>query len=79
MSSYLKTAKEHKKKIEHYHKHAGANGYSQANPLYLDLLDMMRSKNNKNDVIEIRCIIEECAPMIEDMKRLEEEQKERSK
>ena len=63
-------------KIEHYYKHAGDLGYSQALYHFNKLSDLLsaayRSKNCKDDVPIIQLILETVDEQMEEMKKREE-------
>ena len=73
MGQHLNSVRKHADKIEHFYKHAGANGYSQAEPYWnmmsKQLTSALRSKNDKNDVGEIQVIIQSLKPMMIEMKQ----------
>ena len=72
MGRYLRDARHHAEKIEHYYKHAGNAGYTQAVYHWDKLSDLMvratRSKNDKSDAPVIRGIIDSCRTMMDEMK-----------
>jgi hypothetical protein len=71
MSTYLRGARHCAKEVEHYYKHAGAAGYSQARYHADQLNELLRraddSKQGKNDVPAIRAIIQNVRPMMDEM------------
>ena len=81
MGKYAKKAKHHADKIRHYYEHAGAMGHEQAKYNYNELSNLIgrafRSKNDKSDVVLIQSLIESVRPLMEEMKRREQEDKQR--
>jgi hypothetical protein len=62
-------------KIEHYYKHAGANGYHQA-LFHRDKVSEIygraaRSESGKNDEVVIRGLVEDAERMMNEMKSRE--------
>ena len=74
MGRYLRDARHHAERIEHYYKHAGTAGCSQAEYHWNKLSDLMvratRSKNDKTDAPVIRGIIDSSRTMMDEMKAL---------
>ena len=74
MANFLRDAKRHKERIDHYHAHAGTAGYSQAVPYQQRLTVLLdraqRSKQGKNDVALIQAIIEDVRLKMEEMEKL---------
>lgn len=77
MGRYATEARHHADRIEHYHKHAGGLGYSQAEHHYHKLSDLMqranRSKHDKNDVAIIQALYEKAGTQMQEIKRREAE------
>lgn len=77
MGRYLKKAKFHAERIQYYYDYAGPMGYSQAKSHWHDLCDLigraLRSKHDKNDAIVIGSIKESVQPLMEHMKKREED------
>lgn len=73
MSTYLVEAQHHAEKIEHYYKHAGTAGYTQARYHAGALSDLLKrahdSEHGKDDVLVIRAIIEKTRPLMEEMQK----------
>ncbi|MDZ4659512.1 MAG: hypothetical protein SH868_18225 [Bythopirellula sp.] len=72
MSRYLRDAQHHSDKIDHYHKHAGSGGYSQAHYHETKLEELMvrasKSKTGKSCVSFIGNILESVRPKMKEMK-----------
>lgn len=75
MGRYLRDARHHVKKIEHYYKYAGKRGYAQAEYHWNELSGLvhraMRSKNDKGDAPLIQAIRESVKDMMDEMKERE--------
>lgn len=71
MGYYLRKAKHHDERIRYFHRHAGANGYKQANYHYdalCGLIDRaLHSKNDKNDAVVIAALREPAAVLMREM------------
>lgn len=77
MGRYAKEAGHHAERIQHYYDHGGAAGYSQARYHYDKLAELisraLRSKNDRDDVALIQRCRESATPLMEIMKRREDE------
>lgn len=77
MSTYLRDARHHAERIEHYYKHGGTAGYSQARCHEGELSELLRrahnSKQGGNDVPEIQAIIQSVRAKMEEMLNREKE------
>jgi len=75
MTTYLRDAQFHARKIDHYHAHAGAAGYAQARHHLSALGELLgrahRSKRGKRDVPVIQAIIAGAQVKMERMKERE--------
>jgi hypothetical protein len=80
MNNYLRDARFHAEKIEHYHAHAGAAGYSQATHHQLQLNELLgrahRSKRGPNDVPAIQAIIQAVRSKMDEMRKRQNESNE---
>jgi hypothetical protein len=77
MGRYLKEAKFHAERIQHYYDYAGPMGYSQAKYDYLQLSNLIlrahQSKHDKSDAVLIRDIKQSADLLMEQMKKREED------
>jgi hypothetical protein len=75
MGRYLQEATHHAGKIKYYYDHAGNKGFSQAQNHYSKLCDLIykanKSKNDKNDVVEIQSLKVIADSLMEKMKERE--------
>jgi len=75
MSTYLRDARHHAEKIDHYYAHAGSLGYAQARYHELKLEQLVgrahRSKRGKSDVPVIQAMLEAVRPKMDEMKERE--------
>lgn len=76
MGRYLREARFHTGKIEHYHRHALLNGYKQARYHYDELCGLIdrasRSKNDKSDAPVIAALRQFADVMMSEMRKREE-------
>ena len=75
MGRYATEARRHADRIDHYHKHAGRLGYSQAEHHFHTLSGLVirasRSKHDKNDVVIIQALCETAETQMQEMKQRE--------
>jgi hypothetical protein len=80
MGRYESKARHHAEKIRYYHEHAGPAGYSQATYHWGELCNLMwrasRSKSGQADAVLIQLLTESAEPLMHEMKKREEEQKD---
>ena len=73
MGRHLRDANRHAEKIDHFYKHAGSSGYSQAEYHWNELSQLLAraigSKNDRSDGVMIREIIKDMRPKMDEMKK----------
>jgi len=72
MGQYAKEAKNHADMIRYYYEHADSSAYSQAEPYYLQLSDLIiradKSKNDQNDIVVIQTLRDSSDRLMQEMK-----------
>lgn len=76
MGRFLIRARYHVGKIEHFHRHAGVNGFKQAKSHYSELSELnmraSRSKNDTKDSVIISLLRESVEGLMKEMQEREE-------